>query len=620
MPFLFLAAFTAAAAAPVEHATYDGAGNLTALICGGAKLQVRTQFIVSFEGNVDAPMQPGGSSSPIIRDGTELRWHGNIPFLNGGSATITAAWAETDQAVTLQGTLTPGSDLDVQTVDCVIDVPRAEFSGGRLEPAGVDLPVAKPDEVTFFRGTADALTFVDAGSKHSLSLKLDRPLPLTVTDRWDADGRSYRVRVTMRTGAWAQSEALKLAVALQATGDAAAPAANLSVNLAAPRYPFDGYGGNYCWSGTPAMTNFMLENLQQVWTRHELKADVWDKERTAPGGGLTDDFKMMQRMQLAGMPWIISIWNLPQRFYSDANQRPRGSFGRTIAPERWDDLLDLLGSYLVYLKQHYGAEPDLFSFNEPDLGVDIAFTPETHRDAIKRIGAHLASLGLKTKMLLGDTSDPRDTHRFVLATAADPEAMRYVGAVSFHSWGSGTPAQYAAWGDVAEWLRRPLMVTEEGVDPDAYRNHSFDNYDYGLGEAAQQQDLLRFARMNACLFWQFTADYGLVHVKPDGSIEATQRFWLMKHFTDLTPRKSQVVASASDQPDVLVSAFVRDKSAAVHVLNLGPARTSVISGLPPGAWRTVTTTDSITFAEGQTNAGATCTLALPARSLVTLTR
>jgi hypothetical protein len=164
------------------------------------------------------------------------------------------------------------------------------------------------------------------------------------------------------------------------------------------------------------------------------------------------------------------------------------------------------------------------------------------------------------------------------------------------------------------------MVTEEGVDPDAYRNHSFDNYDYGLGEAAQQQDLLRFARMNACLFWQFTADYGLVHVKPDGSIEATQRFWLMKHFTDLTPRKSQVVASASDQPDVLVSAFVRDKSAAVHVLNLGPARTSVISGLPPGAWRTVTTTDSITFAEGQTNAGATCTLALPARSLVTLTR
>ena len=199
--------------------------------------------------------------------------------------------------------------------------------------------------------------------------------------------------------------------------------------------------------------------------------------------------------------------------------------------------------------------------------------------------------------------------------------MRYVGALAFHSWRPATPAQYEAWADAADWLRLPLLVAEAGVDPGAYYNRMFDHYDYGLAEIAQQQALLRYARPSASLFWQYTTDYGLVHVRPDGTIEPTARFWLHKHFAKLTPRHSQVLTSTSDQPDVLLSAFRRGDAMAVHVLNLGPARPATLDGLPPGAWRTVTTTETLDAAEGKLDAlAASITLALPARSLTTLVR
>ncbi len=330
----------------------------------------------------------------------------------------------------------------------------------------------------------------------------------------------------------------------------------------------------------------------------------------------------MQRFQQAKIPWILSLWFLPERFFVDANQRPMGTFGRRIDPDRWPEFLDLLTSYLTYLKTHYNAEPDLFSFNEPDLGVNIGFTGETHRQAIKSIGARLASLGFKTKLLLGDTANPRDSHLFTLPTASDPDALRYVGAVSVHSWGNGTAAQYSAWGDVAAWTGLPLLVAEAGVDPGAFKNDAFDSFAYGLSEMQQFQELLRYARPAALLYWQFTDDYSLVHVARDGTVAPTSRFWMMKQFTNLSPIDSQVVATASDQPDVLVSAFSAPSALTIHVLNLGSARTVTIAGLPPGSWQTYTTTELSGFRTAALSVAdpGPVTLQFPARGLVSLVR
>lgn len=629
---LLLPAVTAACFA-TERATYNSAGALTSLISSGVELPVRGEFMVSFTGGVNATLQPHDERSPVTRGGLERRWSGNATFPNGSQAKFTAAWSEAEAGVTLDGTATavapfPGPaaarfPLDVASVDYVIDLPRAAFAGGQLEPTGVRLPVIKPADPTFFQGTVAALTFADLRGNWTLALSLDEARSVTVTDWWEATGRFYRVRIQLHAGLWMPDHPLKLGLTLRLTGTPGAAAAHLSVDPAKQLYPFDGFGGNYRIFNDTPVTDYTLKNLHLAWARLAFNAIVWDRERKTPGPASAHDFELMQRVQRMGVPWILSLWFLPERFYADPNQRPFGTFGRQIAPDRWPDFLDLLGSYLVYLKDHYAAEPDLFSFNEPDLGVNIGFTPESHRDAIRRIGAHLASLGLKTKLLLGDTANPRDSHRFVLAAAADPEAMRYVGAVSFHSWGDGTPEQYGAWGDVASWVHLPLLVAEAGVDPGAWRNKMYDSYAYGLREARQFQELLRYARPQALLYWQFTDDYSLVHVDAHGAIESTGRFWLMKQLANLSPGKSEVVATTSDQPDVLLSALARGAALTIHILNLGSDRDATISGLPGGSWKTVTTTETAGFQEAtgsQANASAPQPLHLPARSLTTLLR
>jgi len=151
---------------------------------------------------------------------------------------------------------------------------------------------------------------------------------------------------------------------------------------------------------------------------------------------------MGRQLQDKGIPYISSIWAIPEWAYTDPGPAPQRKGRRRIAPEKMDALVRSIGAYLQYAKEQYGAEPDMFSFNEANIGVDVTLTPEEHRDMIKRLGAHFEKLGLKTRLLLGDATGPRNTHEWVLAAANDPEAMRYVKAVGFHSWGGGTPEQY----------------------------------------------------------------------------------------------------------------------------------------------------------------------------------
>jgi O-glycosyl hydrolase len=631
IPALLLCAASAVLAA-TEPATYNSAGALTSLLHDGAALPIRGEFVVDFGHGLQVTLQPHDQRSPITRDGAELHWTGISTFPNGGKARFDAKWTEGADGLALAGTATSGDPaaarswpLQVASVDYVIDLPRETFVSGQVEPSGTPLPDAKPADSVFFSETTASIVLTDAQNNWKLSLALDHARPVTITDRWDADGRSYRLRIRLGGGLWSFGETYALGLKLRLDGRASAPAAHVSVDPAAARYTFDGFGGNYCFNTQTPAADYLLNHLRNAWARFEFKGSNWDRERDRPGPELVRDFELMQRVQQRGLPWILSLWRLPERYYTDPNEKPPGTFGRQIAPDRWPEFLDLLGSYLAYLKKNYAAEPDYFSFNEPDLGVDIGFSATAHRDMVKRIGAYLASRGLKTKMLLGDTANPRDSHRYVLPTAADPAAMSHVGAVSFHSWGNGTPAQYGAWGDVAAWLQLPLIVGEAGTDPGSWRNRTFDSYAYGLGEAKQFQELLRDARPTAILYWQFTEDYGLVHVGKDGTIAPTGRYWLMQHFANLTPAKSHAVASTSDRPDVLVSAFVggtAPDAQAVHLLNLGPARDVTISGLTAGAWKIVTTTETEGFKAGA-NLTATAdpaTLHLPARSLVTLHR
>jgi O-glycosyl hydrolase len=331
-----------------------------------------------------------------------------------------------------------------------------------------------------------------------------------------------------------------------------------------------------------------------------------------------------------GVPYVISIWALPKWLYENPPRRARQS-RRRIDPDKWDELLECLGSYLEYAKRTYGVEPDLFSFNEANIGVDVLLTAEEHREAIKRIGAHFSKLGLKTRMLLADATGPRGTHTYALPAANDPEALKYCGAIGFHSWGGAQPEQYAAWGDLAKRLKLPLLVAELGVDAGAWRTKAFDSYHYAMREVRMYQELLLHARPQGTMQWEFTSDYGIAKAKKVGAgkVEVVPgvRFYFVKHFCNLTPQGADALATSSDNAKVLFTALRGEDDGepayTLHVANLGPARVATIAGIPASVelLRAVRTSEKEHFQElaaAQPDKG-TIKLELAAQSLLTLT-
>ncbi|MDI6774644.1 MAG: hypothetical protein QME60_04515 [Verrucomicrobiota bacterium] len=283
----------------------------------------------------------------------------------------------------------------------------------------------------------------------------------------------------------------------------------LTLHAVQKRYDFDGFGWNYCLGVDSPVTAYTLKNLRGVWARSEMLLRDWEpendnasasevkwdafKSKDQPGSKLRRRFQLDQQLRKHGLRLAVSVWQLPNWLYADPD-RPTSEHGRRLAPDKWPDLLECVASCLLHEKREYGVEPDLFSFNEPDIGVYVRFSAEEQRDLVRRAGALFQKLGLKTRLLLGDTHSPRDTHVYAQTAADDPQAARFVGALAFHSWGGAGKEQYKAWADLAAKLRTPLLVTETGVDPEARKTGVFDSFSYGLREARMVQELLLCAR------------------------------------------------------------------------------------------------------------------------------
>ena len=209
------------------------------------------------------------------------------------------------------------------------------------------------------------------------------------------------------------------------------------------------------------------------------------------------------------IPMIISDWSVP----SWAAAGGGGGAAARIAPEKWPAMYKGITSYIAYMKKNYGAEPLLFSFNEADQGINVKLSPEEVDKVIKGLGAAFAAAGLATKTAPGRH---RQSHApapptSLMSPIADPEAMKYVGAVSYHCWTGGSDQIIAHWGEVAQRFKLPLMIAEGGTDPASYRyRFLFLEPWYALDEINLYMRCMALSRPISILHWQLTDDYSIL--------------------------------------------------------------------------------------------------------------
>jgi hypothetical protein len=370
-----------------------------------------------------------------------------------------------------------------------------------------------------------------------------------------------------------------------------------------PGEKFAGLGGNFRLQnpGTdPQVIDYCLKNLRVAWGRVEMPWNLWHPDEntspleTAKSGKLNfrvqAAMKMAQRLDSLGIPFILSDWAAPNWAIlgnpADAYKfRSKGIFGYQLNPEKTAKIYQSIVDYLVFLKQNYGVEPALFSFNESDLGINIRHTGKEHAEFIKGLGAHLASKGLTTKLLLGDNSDAT-TFDFILPAMNDPETHKYIGAVSFHSWRGCTDETLKKWAHAARQLNIPLLVAEGSTDAAAWTYPEiFSEQAFALYEINLYVRICSICQPLSILQWQLTADYSVMTganiFGTKGALRPTRRFWNLKQLAS-TPVDSYSIPVSVNKENINCAAFgsTSHGTFAVHIVNNGAEREAILKGIP----------------------------------------
>ena len=631
---------TAIAAQARATAAFDDAGRLLRLPLGQGWLEAHTNVCIPRKGWKEFLYLGNAKDVSVSESDGRKTWKATLTASTGAAFVVSQTVGESNGKTVLEVQATAQSDDEIEGVIVWFDLPAKAWAGGSFILGGksTPLPLTLPEPYHLAEGPTDAVLFTDAAKQMGVKVELPTNTQVLVQDarRWQDN---FSALIHVHSGKLAKGQTAKLKISLSASGAVEAQPARATVDAAKALYKVQGIGGNYCFGVESPVSRYTLTHLPVGFARTEMRlldlkpfpagqdaaAEAWAQiaERDQPGHIVRHELEMMRDLAARKIPFVTSAWHMPPWTYDKAPQEGNNH----IAEDKWPAALAIIGQFLRYAKEKYNAEPLAFSFNEPDCGARIKFSPQEHRDALKRIGAHLESLGLKTKMLLGDVCHPRGSASYLKPALEDPEALKHCNIVSFHSWGGASPAQYGEWAALAEKLKLPLLVAEAGADASAWNNARFRQPNYAIKELVHYLEVLLHARPQAVLLWEYTSDYSTVEQDKDKrSLRPTLRFAFQRHWCQFIPAGSEALATTSDQPAVYALAYRVPPTGAGFTVHLGNAqwgRPCVLTGIPAAVkeLRVVRSTHSELFKQlppaavkdGQVN------LDLPSESLTTLT-
>ena len=506
-------------------------------------------------------------------------------------------------------------------VHSCLDLPGHEFADATvrvfesLEGLPRPLPVTTPWDPQAPPATGRRIHI--AGRLNALDLTLTIPVEIRV--RRDLSNRATalndpQVEQLFEPHARGELRDLQLYFKLMDSGAAKGDRASMSISFKVTAAPDSGPGATETELGDPrpavrrdrrqfpaaipgnrsAVIRYCLDNLPVTWGRVDLPWAEWHPEEAVDplalaragqppacerrhGDGSNPDAKRpaCDRQRMVDPRW------------ARAEHQPAGLRGTALNPEKSGQIVDSLTRALICLKERYGVEAALFSFNEPETGVEVRQTPTEHAEFVLQMGRRMAASDLSTRMLLGDTAHGTPAAlRFIAPGLADPRLRGYIGAVAFHTWRGCTEADLRQWSQAARSLGVPLLVTESG--PDAHL-HNYPSARLEPWFQLQEIDLYvricALAQPATIMPWQLTTDYSVLTgggvYSEDGPLRPTQRFWNLKHL-GLTPPGAFALPISSDRRDVTSAAFadLANNSYGIHLVNNGGQRRALLSGLP----------------------------------------
>ncbi|MEP6466827.1 MAG: hypothetical protein ABJB05_11010, partial [Parafilimonas sp.] len=337
------------------------------------------------------------------------------------------------------------------------------------------------------------------------------------------DDQYIHVLIPIKKGSFKNGETGERSFTIKATGTIDKTPVTVTINPSKRGRVFAGFGGNFRLQNPkldPQVINYCLDNMRVAYARVEMPWMLWQPVEnsnpidSAKAGKLhphvKESMEMAQRLSKMNIPIILTAWFPPKWAVTGElhfRHQQGEAWGNPLDSTKAQEIYKSIADYIQYLKDAYGVDVKLFSFNESDLGINIRQTGEEHATLIKGLGAYFASHGLQTKMLLGDNSDAT-TFDFILPALKDASTHQYIGAISFHSWRGWDTEILQKWADAATQMHLPLIVGEGSIDAAAWNYPQiFQEQTYALEEINLYVRLLNICQPLSILQWQLTADY-----------------------------------------------------------------------------------------------------------------
>lgn len=407
----------------------------------------------------------------------------------------------------------------------------------------------------------------------------------------------YQLYFTLIDGNAGKGESRNMAFSLEANGTIDREPATVRITPSQPGRVWSGISGNFRFQfpeTDPMVIDYCLDSLRVTMGRISMWWEMWhadehsDPAEMARAGKLPlrfyEQMELARKLQQRSIPVIVSVWSAPD-WAVDKNNIPRK--GVHLDQQKMKSICASISGFLLYLKQEYGVEAVLFSFNETDCGVEVFQTPEEHALFNRAIGAELQAKGLATKMLLGDTGHGTAVaNQLVWPSISDPSVHNTIGAIAFHTYHGCNTVDLEAWARSARAINVPLMVTEGGTNSAAHRYPLvFLQPWFQLGEIDTYIRICNICQPATIMEWQLTSDYSVLTGKglygDNGPLRPTQRFYNLKQLGN-TPEGSFWIPASCDRPEISCAAAVdiANDTYSVHMVNNGPRREVVLNGFP----------------------------------------
>lgn len=393
-----------------------------------------------------------------------------------------------------------------------------------------------------------------------------------------------------------------------------------------PHQKMVGLGGDFCqarYGSTEAMDvvgNYVLSHLPVDHARVGLPLNYWEPKQ----GEDHDDaqaaasFQTLVLLAKRKIPIVMSIWNGPQWL---VGVRPDQS-GAVLPPSQYGPCIDAIARYLVHARDKYGVQVDEISFNEPEEGVNLKFTPQTMVDFIRLAGPVFKNLGLKTKFLVGDNGGGSEAVAFDTPILEEPSVREYLGPISFHCWDAMNvnDAEYESIRALGAKFGKPIWCLECGYDAGLWRKsgNPFSTWDNALNDALAYEKTICLSGASVMDYWTYQDNYPIVDKTgptPYPSLGVIRQLEAV-----FAPRQKVVIAQ-SGSPDLRALGTIDSKGTlSVLLINSVGSGKAVVNGFRPNTLVQVLTRDQWAgkSSVAKTTSSGTLTVALPTRSVSTI--